>query len=98
MKSLLSTSRTVVATVLASTALLGAGTSLAHADTIVYRDAPQVAAYEQPHMMPVDVSINIGWHGDRYWDGHRYWAHDDWMHRHPHDHDPRHDDHGPDHR
>jgi hypothetical protein len=92
MKNWINTSRTVVATVLASTALLGAATSLAHADTIVYRDAPAVV-YDQPHMVPVGVSINIGWHGDRYWDGHRYWAHDDWMHRHPHDHDPRHDDH-----
>jgi hypothetical protein len=44
----------------------------------------------------VGVSINIGWHGDRYYDGHRYWAHDDWMRHHPHDYDPHHhDDHRP---
>jgi hypothetical protein len=49
-------------------------------------------------MMPVGVSIDIGWHGDRYYDGHRYWDHDEWMHNHPHDRDPRHhDDHRPPH-
>jgi hypothetical protein len=93
MKNLINTSRTVIATGLASAALLGAGMSIAHADTVVYRDAPQTAVYNQAYMVPVGVSINIGWHGDRYWDGHRYWAHDDWMHRHPHDRDPHHDDH-----
>lgn len=79
MKKINSTSRSVIATVLASTALLGASATLAHADTVVY---------EQPHMVPVGLSINIGWQGDRYWDGHRYWAHDDWMRGHPHDHGP----------
>ena len=91
MKTLIKKSRSVIATVLAGTALMGAGIAAAHADTIVVREGPAYATYGQPEMTPVDVSINIGWHGDRYWDGHRYWAHDDWMHRHPHDHDPRHD-------
>ena len=92
MKSWINTSRTVIASALASTALLGAGISVAHADTLVYREASPTVVYEQPHMMPVGISINLGWHGDRYWDGHRYWAHDDWMRHHPHDQDPRHHD------
>jgi hypothetical protein len=89
MKTLNKTPRTLIATLLAGGALLGA--SGAFAQTVVYGE---------PHMMPVGVSINIGWQGDgRYWDGHRYWSHDDWMHRHPHAHDPyrHHDDHAHDH-
>ncbi|HWT38091.1 MAG TPA: hypothetical protein VN289_17510 [Paraburkholderia sp.] len=75
------TSRSIVAALIAGGALLGAGSAFA-------QHAPD---YAQPHMMPVGVQVNIGWHGDRYWDGHRYWAHDDWMRHHPHDHDPYHD-------
>jgi hypothetical protein len=82
--------RVLIATLAATAALVGTGSAFAQERVIVRDDAP---AYVQPNMMPVGVSINIGWHGDRYWDGHRYWAHDDWMRHHPHDHDPRHDDH-----
>lgn len=90
MKTLNKTSRTILATLLAGGALLTAGSAFAQADRIVISAPGPVVTYEQPHMMPVDVQINIGWHGDRYWDGHRYWEHDEWMHRHPHDWDPHH--------
>ncbi|MFL9876237.1 hypothetical protein [Paraburkholderia megapolitana] len=73
-------SQTILAATLAGGALLAASSAFA-----------QAVVVEQPQMMPVGVQINIGWHGDRYWDGHRYWAHDEWMHRHPHDRDPRRD-------
>jgi hypothetical protein len=69
----------LIAALLAGAALLGAGSAFAQAGP---------AVYGQARLIPVDVSINIGWHGDRYWDGHRYWDHDDWMRRHPHAHDP----------
>ncbi|WP_186140423.1 hypothetical protein [Burkholderia gladioli] len=58
-------------------------------------------AYVQPG---VAVDVNIGWHGDRYWDGRRYWARDDWNRAHPpgdrryDDRDHRGDDHRDDHR
>ncbi|WP_257834945.1 hypothetical protein [Burkholderia glumae] len=32
--------------------------------------------YGQPGVAVVDV--NVGWHGDRYWDGRRYWGRDEW--------------------
>jgi hypothetical protein len=79
------TSRKIIAVVVAGGALLGASSAFA-------QYAP---TYGQPHMMPVGVQINVGWHGDRYYDGHRYWAHDDWMRHHPHDHDPYAHDHRP---
>ena len=86
MNAIKKTSRTIVAALIAGGALLGASSAFA-------QYAP---VYGQPHMMPVGVQLNIGWHGDRYYDGHRYWAHDDWMHHHPHDRDPYHDrDHRP---
>jgi hypothetical protein len=80
MKALNKTSRTLIATLIAGGALLGA--SSAFAQTV----------YGQPQMIPVvGVSINVGWQPDgRYWDGHHYYSHDDWMHRHPHAHDPYH--------
>ncbi|HEY3598845.1 MAG TPA: hypothetical protein VGL08_15190 [Paraburkholderia sp.] len=87
MKILNKTSRTLIATLLAGGALLGASSAFAQS----------VAVYDGAQLIPVGVSIDIGWHGDRYWDGHRYWAHDEWMHRHPHDHDPRHHDDHDDH-
>jgi hypothetical protein len=90
MKTFNKTSRSIIATLLAGGALLAAGSAFAQERVIVEDHGP--VAYGQPHMMPVGVSINIGWHGDRYYDGHRYWAHDDWMRDHPHDHDPRHHD------
>lgn len=76
----------IVAALLAGAALLGAGSAFA-------QYAPEQARpiYAQPRLIPASISISIGWHGDRYWDGHRYWAHDDWMRRHPHFHDPHHD-------
>ncbi|WGS54631.1 hypothetical protein LFL96_26865 [Paraburkholderia sp. D15] len=85
MKTFNKTSRSIIATLLAGGALLAAGSAFA-----------QERVYGEPQMIPVGVSINIGWHGDRYYDGHRYWAHDDWMRHHPHDYDPHHhDDHRP---
>ncbi|MFM0629460.1 hypothetical protein [Paraburkholderia xenovorans] len=93
MKTLNKTSRSIIATLLAGGALLAAGSAFAQ-ERVVVENRP--AVYGQPHMMPVGVSINIGWHGDRYYDGHRYWAHDDWMRHHPRDYDPHHhDDHRP---
>jgi hypothetical protein len=88
MKGLNKTSRTLIAALLAGGALLGATSAFA-----------QTVVYGEPQMIPVGVSINIGWqHDGRYWDGHRYWAHDEYMHHHPHAHDPyRHDDHHPHH-
>ncbi|HVE07129.1 MAG TPA: hypothetical protein VNE00_07745 [Paraburkholderia sp.] len=87
MKALNKASRTLIATLVAGGALLGAGSAFA-----------QTVVYGEPQMIPVGINVTIGWHGDRYWDGHRYWAHDEWMHHHPHDYDPHHhrDDH--DHR
>lgn len=97
MKTLNKFPRVLIATLAASAALVATGSAFAQSDRVIVRD-DAAPAYVQPHMMPVDVSINIGWHGDRYWDGHRYWAHDDWMRHHPHDHDPyRHDDRHDDH-
>lgn len=86
--------RILVAACVAGSALAATGSAFAYSDRVIVSEGP--APYAQAQMMPVGVSINIGWHGDRYWDGHRYWAHDDWMRRHPHDSGPRyyHDDHG----
>ena len=92
MKLKMKISHSIAAALVAGGALLAAGSASAQ---MVYRGAPQ-PAYDAPHVIPVDVNISLGWHGDRYWDGHRYWAHDDWMRHHPHDHDPYHD-HGGDH-
>jgi hypothetical protein len=86
MNAIKKTSRTIVAALIAGGALLGAGSAFAQ-----YAPMHTQPVYEQPHMMPVGVQVNIGWHGDRYYDGHRYWAHDDWMRHHPHDRDPYHD-------
>ena len=103
MKTWNKTSRSILATLLAGGALLGAGSAFAQSDRVVIEGGPGPVVYGQPHyaqpeMVPVGVSINIGWHGDRYYDGHRYWAHDDWMRHHPHDYDPHHhDDHHPQH-
>ncbi|CAG4898510.1 hypothetical protein [Paraburkholderia gardini] len=92
MKTLNRTTRTVIATLLAGGALLTAGSAFAQYAPMVRHDGPPAAAYGQPHMIPVGVSISIGWHGDRYYDGHRYWQHDEWMRHHPHDYDPHHHD------
>jgi hypothetical protein len=94
MKTLNRTSRSIIATLLAGGALLGASAAFAQQDPMYVHGGPPPATYERPHMMPVDVNVNIGWHGDRYYDGHRYWEHDEWMRHHPHDQDPRrhHDD------
>ncbi|MFP3555884.1 hypothetical protein SB861_35015 [Paraburkholderia sp. SIMBA_049] len=91
MNAIKKTSRSIVAALIAGGALLGAGSAFAQ-----YAPMHTQPVYEQPRMMPVGVQVNIGWHGDRYYDGHRYWAHDDWMRHHPHDRDPYHDrDHRP---
>jgi hypothetical protein len=94
MKTFNKTSRSVIAALLAGGALIAAGSAVAQ-ERVYVGNGPVV--YGQPHMMPVGVSIDIGWHGDRYYDGHRYWSHDEWMHNHPHDRDPHHDDHRPPH-
>lgn len=80
--------RVVLATLVASAAIVATGSAWAQSDRVIVRDGAP-GEYVQSHMMPVGVSINIGWHGDRYYDGHRYWAHDDWMRHHPHDAGPR---------
>lgn len=97
MKNWNKTARVVLATLATGGALLAAGSTFAQSSPYALADGP-APQYSQAHMMPVGVSINIGWHGDRYYDGHRYWAHDEWMHRHPHDPGPQHwhdDDHRP---
>jgi hypothetical protein len=64
----------------------------------VYAPPPPPVVYAPPPPVYAAPAIVIGWHGDRYYDGHRYWDHDEWMHNHPHDRDPRHhDDHRPPH-
>ena len=84
-------SRTALAAVVAGGAWLATGAAFA-------QESPRYAPFGEAHLMPVGVSIEIGMHGDRYWDGHRYWAHDEWMRRHPHDRDPwHHDDRRPPH-
>ncbi|MDH6151559.1 MULTISPECIES: hypothetical protein [Paraburkholderia] len=89
MKNFGKASRSLIATLLAGGALVAAGSAFAQ-DRVIVEHGPAPVVYGQPHMMPVGVSINIGWHGDRYWDGHRYWEHDEWMRHHPHDYDPHH--------
>ncbi|AXE95400.1 MULTISPECIES: hypothetical protein [Paraburkholderia] len=99
MKTFNKTSRSIIATLLAGGTLLAAGSAFAQ-ERVVIGNGPAPVVYGQPHMMPVGVSIDIGWHGDRYYDGRRYWDHDEWMRHHPRDYDPRHhgrDDHN-DHR
>ncbi|MCC8393873.1 hypothetical protein LJ656_14845 [Paraburkholderia sp. MMS20-SJTR3] len=97
MKTFSKTSRSLIATLLAGGALLAAGSAMAQ-ERVYIGNGPAPAVYGQPHMVPVGVTINMGWHGDRYWDGHRYWEHDEWMRHHPHDRDPRHHDDRDDHR
>ncbi len=98
MKTWNTTTRSILATLLAGGAMLGASSAFAQSDRMVISAPGPVVTYGQPQMMPVGVQVDIGWHGDRYYDGHRYWAHDDWMRHHPHDQDPHHhDDHHPDH-
>ncbi|WP_179405652.1 hypothetical protein [Burkholderia guangdongensis] len=80
--------RTALAAVVAGGASLTAGAAFAQ-EVVPY--APYGHA-DHAHLMPVDLNIQIGMHGDRYWDGHRYWEHDEWMHHHPRDRDPWHHD------
>ncbi len=89
MKICNTTSRSILATVVAAGALLATGTAFAQPGFVIGGDA--VVTYDQPQIIPVGLQISIGWHGNRYYDGHRYWAHDDWMRRHPHDRDPHRD-------
>jgi hypothetical protein len=88
------TARTALVAALAGAACLSAGTAFAQpfAQPDAQRYAPP-ARYGEPHLMPVDLNVETGVHGDRYWDGHRYWDHDDWMRHHPRDRDPWHHDH-----
>jgi len=86
MKTANKKSHSLIAALLAGGALLGASSAFAQ-----YAPDTAQTVYARPRLIPADVSINLGWHGDRYWDGHRYWDHDDWMRRHPHAHDPHRD-------
>ncbi|MFP6561577.1 hypothetical protein WJ542_25190 [Paraburkholderia sp. B3] len=96
-KSWKTPARAIAAALIAGGALMGATSAFAQSAPFALR-ADSQPQYGEPHMMPVDVQVSIGWHGDRYWDGHRYWEHDEWMHHHPHDPGPPHyheDDHRP---
>jgi hypothetical protein len=62
MKTFNKTSRSIIATLLAGGALLAAGSAFAQ-ERVIVENGPGPVVYGQPHMMPVDVSINIGWHG-----------------------------------
>ncbi|QBQ99099.1 hypothetical protein [Paraburkholderia pallida] len=71
---------------------LVAGAALATASAVYAEDYAPQPRYEEPAPPPEHgAAITLGWHGDRYWDGHRYWEHDEWMHRHPHDPGPQHE-------
>lgn len=86
MKPVMNATRSILMTLVAGSALVTASAAFAQ----VYV-APQ-PRYAEPAPAPAaGVAISLGWHGDRYWDGHRYWEHDEWMHRHPHERDPRRD-------
>ncbi|PMS37779.1 hypothetical protein B0G57_109165 [Trinickia symbiotica] len=82
--------RSIFARTALAVALVGG--SFIAAETASAQERPQRVPYGEAHLMPVDVNVSIGMHGDRYWDGHRYWEHDEWAHRHPHDRDPWHRD------
>lgn len=75
-------SRSILIALVAGGALLGASSTFA-------QDAPDrtPAAYPQAHLVPVDLNVSIGWHGDRYWDGRRWWGRDEWRHHGDWDHD-----------
>ena len=99
-------SRSILAALIAGGALLTGTTAFAQVDSAMIHGPAMQRDYAQPHAIDAAVVINLGWHGDRYWDGHRYWARDDWMRDHPHDHGPyhrppqhydHHDDHDHDH-
>lgn len=83
MRPMMNAGRSILMTLVAGTALVTA--SVAFAQVYVAPQPPQ-PRYEAPAPR---VAITLGWHGDRYWDGHRYWEHNEWMHRHPHERDPR---------
>ena len=63
MKTFGNASRSIIATLLAGAALIAAGGAHAQ-DRAIVTGGPAQVAYGQPHMMP--VSVDIGWHGDRY--------------------------------
>lgn len=88
--------RALAAALIAGGALMGASSAFAQSAPFALR-ADSAPHYGEPHMMPVDVRVSVGWHDNRYWDGHRYWERDEWMHHHPHDPGPQgwHDDHRP---
>lgn len=46
-----------------------------------------IASADEHPYGPQHVSVNVGWHGDRYWDGHRYWERKEWERHHQH-HEP----------
>ena len=70
MKTFNKTSRSIIATLLAGGALLTVGSAFAQ-DRVIVENGYGPAVYGQPHMVPVGLSVNIGWHGDRYRDRHR---------------------------
>jgi hypothetical protein len=86
MKALKNNPHSILVALIAGAGLLGAGAASAQ-----YAPEHGRPMYTQPHLIPASINVSIGWHGDRYWDGRRYWDHDEWMHRHPHDRDPRRD-------
>ncbi|HTI17898.1 MAG TPA: hypothetical protein VL598_09560 [Trinickia sp.] len=81
MKARAIVSGAALAAVLASGVWLTAGTAVA-------QEAPVDYSLGHARLMPVELTINVGMHGDRYWDGHRYWSHDEWQHHYPHNRDP----------
>ncbi|VWB35229.1 lipoprotein [Burkholderia lata] len=83
MKPLTIATRRIMATLVAGGALAATSTAFAQG-----YGAPQPRYEERAPAPGVGVSVEIGMHGDRYWDGHRYWERDEWQHRHPHDRDP----------
>ncbi|MFX1676414.1 hypothetical protein PWR63_29870 [Paraburkholderia sp. A2WS-5] len=86
MKPMMNATHTILMALLAGMALVTADAAFAQ----VYVTPQPQPRYEEPAPAPAPgVAITLGWHGDRYWDGHRYWEHDEWMHRHPHEYDPR---------
>lgn len=77
--------RTIISSAVVAIAAGGAALT---AGAAFAQDAPYQAPYGHARLIPVDVSVQIGMHNDRYWDGHRYWAHDEWVRHHPRDRDP----------
>ncbi|HEF5870610.1 TPA: hypothetical protein SAY52_001182 [Burkholderia cenocepacia] len=83
MKPLTIATRRILATLVTGGALAATGAAFAQG-----YGAPQPRYEERAPAPGAGVSVEIGMHGDRYWDGHRYWERDEWRHHHPRDRDP----------